>query len=113
MPPDLTGPRTQAPAPSPNNTQVSLFLQSIKPEIRSAAMTGARGYKPVWINCLAVVMAYKYPEHAAETSKAAAFLAPMAFWTLQATDGKLLSGEMVATMIKSILSAEILALLSA
>src|SRR3989338_2276651 len=61
--------------------------------------------------CLAVIIAYKYPEQAAEMSKETGFLAPISFWTRQAIDCKLLSGLMVATRISSIFSAGIADLL--
>ncbi len=78
-----------------------IYKNQNKDEIFSEAMTSAFLYMPLTIYCLAVIKAKRKPAHAALTSKAVAFLAPSAFCTRHATDGKLLSGLIVATMIRS------------
>src|SRR4030067_22778 len=87
--------RTIAPAPSPNNMAVSLSPGSTNLDFTSAAITSAVSIWPLLINISAMFMEYKKPEHDALMSKAAAFLAPMFFCTMQAVDGMNISWEVV------------------
>src|SRR5437868_15143476 len=61
------------------------------------------------MNCCAISTPNKNPAQAAETSRQAAFLAPIFFWTKQAVAGKIMSGVAVATRSRSISSGEIFA----
>ncbi|EAL59879.1 hypothetical protein WwSim0461 [Wolbachia endosymbiont of Drosophila simulans] len=101
---------TTAPAPSPKSTQVDLSSQSTILDIISAPITNA--YLILLLDFMsesATVTAYIKPEHAACTSKANAFLHFNLLCTIVAQLGKVLSGVVVATIIKSISSTEILA----
>ena len=93
------------PAPSPNKTAVERSFQSKTFESTSPPMTNPF-LAPVRISFSAIDNAYTKPAHAALISKAKALTAPIAPWTWQATAGVLKSGVIVATKIKSRLSAE-------
>ena len=67
------------PEPSPNNTQVDLSFQSTIFESVSAPMTMAFSYIPVFMYLSAMLNANINPLHAAFTSNATAFTAPISF----------------------------------
>ena len=69
---------TNAPAPSPNKTQLVLSYQSRYFEFASVATSRIFLYIPEEINALAIFIAYIIPVHAAVMSKAAALSAPIA-----------------------------------
>ena len=94
-----------APAPSPNNTQVSLSVQSIIRDKVSAPTTSALLAAPVFINLSATLSAYIKPVHTACISKAAEPRTPKRSCNKQAVLGKTRSGVVVATIIKSTSSA--------
>ena len=95
---------TAAPAPSPNNIHVLRSVQSIILERTSLPITKAFFPSPHFNNELAIIDEYKKPEQAALISNAEAFMHPKTLCTLHAVEGIILSGDVVATIIISILS---------
>ena len=77
-------------------------------DILSPPMTTTFLYRPDSMKLAPVVKPYKNPEHAAAISKLNALTAPTSVATILAVAGKVISGVIVAKMIKSISFGSIL-----
>ena len=97
----VTGRTSVAPAPSPNSTAVVRSLQSMIDVSFSAATTSTFSACSLATRPSATLSAYTKPEHAAPTSKAAAFLAPRIAWRSHACEGSSRSGDAVAYTMAS------------
>src|SRR5688500_2105219 len=101
MPVSLSALSTTAPAPSPNSTHVPRSLQSSMRVSVSAPTTRTVLAAPERMNLSATVRAYTKPEQAALTSNAGQPLAPSRCCNRQAVDGKIKSGVVVPSTIRS------------
>ena len=104
--------RTTAPAPSPKRIAVERSFQSTILERVSLPTTNTLLAAPVLMNCSAVVNANTKPEHTDCKSKAG-HEAPIAYCSMVAVAGKILSGVVVARIIRSKSDASMPAISSA
>src|SRR5205814_4355013 len=93
--------KTAAPAPSPKSTQVFRSVQFVIDVNFSAPITSTVSCVCEVMNCCAISIPKRKPAQAAETSRQAAFFAPIFFCTKQAVAGNSMSGVAVATKIRS------------
>ena len=103
---------TTAPHPSPNKMHVPRSRQSTYLLKTSAPTTSTFLYPPPLMKCIPLTNPTTNPEHAAVKSYANAPFAPIALCNKHADPNKS-SGELVATMIKSISSGFTLAIFKA
>src|SRR5262245_16748373 len=105
-PSSATGSTTTAPAPSPKSTQVDRSAKFISFDRTSAPITSARLLSPLSTIPNACAIPYMNPVQPAARSYAAALSAPSRSARIAAVEGNRMSGVTVATISRSISSAD-------